>query len=346
MSTFPFSHPSNDDAHRIGREAAGWLVKRDRGFTSAEQDAFFQWLAADPRHGEWFARHRQTWKDFNLLAEWNPEHSDEPNPDLLARPTRRAPIIRWAWFGTLAAACVALLVWWGHTPPQQAGTTHLTVAAKTYERHVLDDGSLVDLNTGARIEVSYTAGERRVRLEQGEASFTVAKNPDRPFIVRAAGIDVRAVGTEFNVRLSDGKVHVLVTEGRVRVDDATTGASVLAVANPGESPSLGKGEQVTVPVGPPAPVPVQTASRNDIDRQLGWRPQLLEFNSTPLGEVVAAFNQSNRIQMAVVDSALLKMPIVASFNSDNVEGFVRLLEMTAGVKATRQGDVITLHSGR
>lgn len=346
MSTFPFSHPSNDDAHRIGREAAGWLVKRDRGFTSAEQDAFFQWLAADPRHGEWFARHRQTWKDFNLLAEWNPEHSDEPNPDLLARPTRRAPIIRWAWFGTLAAACVALLVWWGHTPPQQAGTTHLTVAAKTYERHVLDDGSLVDLNTGARIEVSYTAGERRVRLEQGEASFTVAKNPDRPFIVRAAGIDVRAVGTEFNVRLGDGKVHVLVTEGRVRVDDATTGASVLAVANPGESAALGKGEQVTVPVAPPAPVPVQTASRDDIDRQLAWRPQLLEFNSTPLGEVVTAFNQRNRIQMAVADTALLEMPIVASFNSDNVEGFVRLLEMTAGVKATRQGDLITLHSGR
>ena len=94
-----------DDIRRLDREAAAWLVKKDHGFTAAEQDAFFQWLAADPRHGEWFARHRQTWKEFNLLAEWKPEHSTEPNADLLAKSVRaRAPVIRWAWFGGLAAA--------------------------------------------------------------------------------------------------------------------------------------------------------------------------------------------------------------------------------------------------
>lgn len=72
----------------IDHAAADWLVRRDRGLTPAEQDEFFQWLAADPRHGERFAQHQRTWKEFNLLAQWRPEHSAEPNPDLLAKPRR------------------------------------------------------------------------------------------------------------------------------------------------------------------------------------------------------------------------------------------------------------------
>ena len=51
----------------------------------------------------------------------------------------------------------------------------------------------------------------------GEAYFTVAKNPGRPFVVAAGGVGVRAVGTAFNVRLDSDAVEVLVTEGRVQV---------------------------------------------------------------------------------------------------------------------------------
>ena len=68
--------------------AAEWLVKHDRGFTPAQQDEFLQWLASSPAHRESFNRHRQMWTDFYLLAQWRPEHSAEPNPDLLARQRR------------------------------------------------------------------------------------------------------------------------------------------------------------------------------------------------------------------------------------------------------------------
>ena len=171
-----------DDIRRLDREAAAWLVKKDHGFTAAEQDAFFQWLAADPRHGEWFARHRQTWKEFNLLAEWKPEHSTEPNADLLAKSVRaRAPVIRWAWFGGLAAAAALTLVFLWERPWSRpaAPAAPINLAAQTYERRVLEDGSVVELNRGTKLEISYTAGERRVRLDQGEANFTVAKNKAR-----------------------------------------------------------------------------------------------------------------------------------------------------------------------
>src|SRR5436190_2158017 len=95
----------------IDLAAAEWLVRRDRGFTPQEQDEYFHWLAEDPRHGEWLAIHHQTWRELNLLADWRPEHSSEPNPDLLAG---RRPSQRWFWpvmvAATAAAAGLALII--------------------------------------------------------------------------------------------------------------------------------------------------------------------------------------------------------------------------------------------
>jgi transmembrane sensor len=338
-----------DDIRRLDREAAAWLVKQDHGFTAAEQDAFFQWLAADPRHGEWFARHRQTWQEFNLLAEWKPEHSTEPNADLLAKSVRpRAPVIRWAWFGGLAAAAALTLAFLWERPwsRQAAPAAPINVVAQAYERRVLDDGSVVELNRGTKLEISYTAGERRVRLDQGEANFTVAKNKNRPFIVRAGGVDVRAVGTAFNVRLDERQVHVLVTEGKVRVDDAVKGATLLAPTATGEPPVLAANQAVTIDVIPAAIAPVSVVTSEEINRRLAWRPELFDFDSTPLDQVVAAFNHRNAVQIEIADAELRDVPIVASFRSDNVDGFVRLLETTADVRVERGGNTIRLHKAR
>jgi transmembrane sensor len=60
-----------------------------------------------------------------------------------------------------------------------------------------------------------------VVLERGEAHFQVAKNPARPFVVVARGVEIRAVGTAFSVGLESTRVEVLVTEGQVAVETAS-----------------------------------------------------------------------------------------------------------------------------
>ena len=138
--------PDSPEAQRRAQVAADWLVKRDRGLTPAEQDEFFAWLAADPRHGEWLALHRNVVGDFSVLAQWRPEHSEEPNPDLLARPARRR-----LWFVPMtlaAAAAMALLAFWSR-PPVQSPPAPAPIGATELERRILEDGSTVDLNRGA-----------------------------------------------------------------------------------------------------------------------------------------------------------------------------------------------------
>jgi len=321
----------------IALAASGWIVRNNRGLTAAEQDEFSSWLAADPRHGEWWAKRRQAWSEFDVLTEWRPEHSSEPNPDLLAAPRRgRRNGLKWVFPVSLALAAgvaVALIV----LRPAPAGKNVPVIAAAAgYESRALDDGTVVELNGGAQIDVQFTAAERRVRLVRGEAHFQVAKNPLRPFVVEAGGVAVRAVGTAFNVLLGSQAVDVLVTEGRVRVDPPAAAAAARV------APDVSAGQRVVVSLsGGAAPV-VSTVSEEEIARRLAWQPRLLDFSATPLAEVAAEFNRRNRTQLVLADPALRAMPIVASFRSDNLDGFVRMLEISAGVSAERTGDTVVL----
>ncbi len=77
--------------------------------------------------------------------------------------------------------------------------------------------------------------ERRIELQEGEAYFTVAKDPGRPFVVEAGDKRVVAIGTQFAVRREGGEVRVVVTEGSINLQgDRSARLAVGAVAqNPG-----------------------------------------------------------------------------------------------------------------
>ena len=330
--------PLND---AIESAAAEWLVRHDRGLTPAQQDKFLSWLTASAAHRESFERHRSLWGDFNALKQWRPAHSAVPNPDLLARH-RRPSAWRWAAPALLAAAAVALLLVWS---PATRAPDHATLAfeAAAYRQETLSDGSVLDLNRGAHVVVQFSAAERRVLLVQGEAQFAVAKNPARPFIVRAGGVDVRAVGTAFNVKLAGPNLEVLVTEGTVHVSQQTSSAPAPAPSSDSSAApapvvlaALTAGQRTVIAVAPViAPPVVVPASTREIAQLLDWQPRLLDFESTPLAEVAETFNRRNPQRLVIGDPAIAGLPIVASIRSDNVEGFVRLLEGTMGVRAER-----------
>ena len=320
----------------VALAASGWIVRCSRGLTAEEQDEYSEWLAADARHGVWLASRRQAWSEFDVLTEWRPQHSAEPNPDLIAAPHGRRRGRRLIFPVALALAAGAAVAFLVLRPSPAEQTEPLAAAAPVYESRALDDGTVVELNGGAQIEVRFTVEERRVRLVRGEAHFQVAKNPLRPFVVEAGGVAVRAVGTAFAVLLGGHAVEVLVTEGRVRVDPPAASAAASS------APDVSAGQRVVVALtGGQTPV-VTAVSDEEIARRLVWQPRLLDFSATPLAEVAAEFNRRNRTQLVLADPALRAMPIVASFRSDNLDGFVRMLELSAGVSAERTGDRVVL----
>lgn len=331
------------------------MIRLDRGLSPVEQDALSHWLASSPRHGEALRKFGGSWKRLDRLGRWLPEHSQQPNPDLLA-PSFRQRFIRVMPIAVPLAAVAAVVVigLFLSSSNSQIAAPKVQVASKPAPddlRRVLEDGSVIELNTGAVITVQYTATERKVLLERGEAHFAVAKNPQRPFVVNAHGVNVHAVGTAFNVRMDSAVVEVLVTEGRVQLTTPVTesrrdeGVESVGPQIEQAVSVLDARQRAVISLSEPSrPPQIAALTTGEIQRVLAWQHRLLEFSATPLAEIVAEFNRRNDVQIVLADRELAAIPVSASFRSDNIEGFVQLMESGFQVQVERRDSKeIVLH---
>ena len=334
----------NSSSAAIEDAAIAWLTERDDGFSPTREREFAQWLRADLRHAATVARLEQT---LGLLGEL-PAFRSEINtafdraalvvafpPATTEQPTLAPAPRRWsrtfAWAGLAAAlAFGSFLGWHALRPP---ATIHYTTTVAGYERARLDDGSTLELNAASAVRVQFTAAERHVKLESGEAHFAVAHDTARPFIVSAGGIAVRAVGTAFNVRYTDaGAIEVTVTEGKVRV-----GQSGPASSSAESAPLVSAGQRIVLPQHAPPPS-VEQVDPAALRAALAWQSRLADFAEAPLADVIARFNARSRIQLFLADAKLADRRIGGTFALDEAEAFVRLLERDGEIIGERRGE--------
>ncbi|BET66990.1 FecR family protein [Opitutales bacterium ASA1] len=323
--------PAEDD--EVEAAAAAWLAQRDAGFSSAQRREFEAWLEAERRNREAFARLERTWNTLQRLKEFRREAIASPARtvgDAERRPLRRLhPLPAMA-----ATAAMAMLVWWFVSGREEVGATLVATASGEIEQVTLPDGSIADVNADSQLRVDYSPASRDVHLLRGEAHFSVVKDRARPFRVFAAGVSVRAVGTAFNVRIERDDVSVLVTEGRVEVEEETppwTAVEEVAHETPRRVsvPVLEAGDRFTVrrpkdTSAAPAVV-VERLEQAAIREALAWQESRFAFLDMPLGDLVARFNAENRVQVELVDPELAALPVGGSFRASNLEGFLRLL---------------------
>ena len=227
-------------------------------------------------------------------------------------------VVGYEWRRAAIAAGFVLLTLGGLVLVKSLSGETLTTQVGGFARARLPDGSTVELNTGTRLKVQMDDESRRVELVAGEATFSVAHEPDRPFIVNAGDATVRAVGTRFNVRRRAESVDVLVTEGKVRVARARypdgPEASNSALVSAGESALIAATHIERAPVTPAL-----------ADRALAWHHGSLEFESSTLAEIVAEFNRYNERRIVIDDPDLATMQIGGRFSATNPDGFVHVL---------------------
>jgi transmembrane sensor len=201
----------------------------------------------------------------------------------------------------------------------------------------MPDGSHVTLNTDSQIRIALTDTERRVELGHGEAFFEVSKDPKRPFVVRAGDKRVIAVGTKFSVRREGDDIEIVVTEGKVRVEDGAAGrdsrvgGSADVFLTPG---SIARADD--------AGVLVQRRTLPEAEEHLSWRTGWLMFRDLGLADAIAEFNRYSARKIVIQDPAIASLKIEGNFRATNVEAFVRLLESGFPVRAEVRADQIWL----
>lgn len=241
---------------------------------------------------------------------------DDVVPGKKVAPTRR----RWV-AAAAAAACAAIAC----TVALQFGMAIDNYRTAVGEQRVirLADGSRLTLNTDSAVEVALDDDRRSVSLLRGEASFTVAHDPRRPFLVAADGVTLRAVGTAFNVRLRAQLTEVTVTTGMVAINasdgDRLVPAGRAAVVRPGA-------------------IAVTQLADAAIDRRLAWRSGKLSFDGDTLAQAVEEFNRYRVSPMVIGDPALSGIRIGGTFRADGSAGFAQALQDSFGIRTVRGED--------
>ena len=110
---------------------------------------------------------------------------------------------------------------------------------------ILPDGSKVWLNAASSLTypTAFNGNERKVTLT-GEAYFEVAKNAAKPFKVNAGSLDVKVLGTHFNVMAynDEDEIKTTLLEGSVQL----TAANTSGILKPGQQGSLSKNGRIAV----------------------------------------------------------------------------------------------------
>ncbi len=330
----------------LSDKAAEWVNRLNEGLSDSEAEAFEKWLTNNEGSHDMIQKYQASWNRLEPLVD-----SDFVDELLEEDTIHRHRYSNWylkAGMGIAATLILSLSIalLYNNSLTDSARQNGLITASSVIEDYVvLEDDSTIELNAESVVDYRYSAELREFWLKSGEAFFTVSKDPDRAFIVYAGETVTRAIGTQFNIKYSNEKVEVMVTEGKVQFSINTANKEV-------SSKSLGSGRVENLVANQKVILSrnhengsgyvIDRLNEIEIVNAIAWKPVTLEFESTQLREVVDTFNQYNETKLVIKDESIESLVVVATFRSNKWEGFVRLLEATAGINAVRNGDEIWL----
>jgi transmembrane sensor len=364
----------------IAEQASHWVTVLRRKASRQELADFAIWLKSSPQHIREFLLMVAIEKELHSVDAGQEyglhelTHSGEDNVVALTsraeawdpqRPTVPAAAQRWR-FAAMLIASIALIVMavviWPRVSNTLRGSQDFTTSVGEQRSIELQDGSVVALNTGSRIEVRLTAQKREIRLLKGEALFKVARDPNRPFLVRADDAVIQAVGTQFNVYRRQEGTSVSVLEGRVRVSTHGIGSratSTLGTHSPEsgvhDAPLASNTDVGSLPtnldageiamISPSGKIVHHVAT--DLGSTVSWRQRRLVFQEDSLADMVHEFNRYNSSpQFRLEGSVVLQRHYTGVFDADDPESLVQLLATENDLRIERRGGEIVISAKR
>ena len=195
----------------------------------------------------------------------------------------------------------------------------------------LEDGSTLHLNSDSEAEVRFTDNGRKIRIVKGEASFDVARDPERPFDVEARSAVIRAVGTAFNVRMRPSIVELTVTHGTVTVHS-------------------GDNVQKRVSAGSGAVIQPRTIALTRLDPKLvgqrtAWREQMVELDGETIEQATGEFNRYRAAPILIGDTRVSALRIGGRFRISDSREFLSALQLSLPIRAVtgEDGSVMLLY---
>jgi len=177
----------------------------------------------------------------------------------------------------------------------------------------------VHLNAESELSIRFTLLSRRVELSRGQASFVVAEER-RPFAVHAAGLEVRDIGTTFDVSLRREQARIEVAEGSVQIRGDSGQGRLLADLRAGQSAHIDYRDQTV------------SLRQQHADTMTAWWRRRVVFQDEPLREVAEQFNRLNRVRLQVDDDVAGALRLTGNLRGDDLASLRTFLDQQPSLR--------------
>lgn len=317
------------DLERVGRYLAGEASPEDAM-------ALDRWREADPRHERAFrdaallweaAGPAETYRPGSTEAAWERLAGKLPASAVPVPPLRSGKYRPWmaaAGAALLLGLSLAAYLFLSRGQPVFKGPA--VTAADRILTDTLSDASVVTLAPGSSLRLSdkYASRNRAVEM-QGEGYFSVSRQRDKPFVIYTGGIEIRVLGTDFNVADGPRTITVGVSAGAVRMQRGDLGIEVQG----GSTGVFDKEEKRF------------RLYSDSLDRNAsGYATRTLYFYDMPLEAVKGVLERAYQVRVLLQDTALAASRINTKFDKQPLPYVLEVISASLGVRYRIQGNTV------
>lgn len=269
-------------------------------FNSEDDAAYWEkWSQENPEHRAELEQARAMVEGIPFSKELIPQHQIDSSWNKLSQQIKKSPSTSLRLISVpvrYAAAIIILLLaastWWlinTNSPVEYYTPYGVTQQIK------LEDGTIVVLNGNSILSIDkdwLEKPEREMFLE-GEAYFSVVSrigNQQKvPFIVETPDLEIKVLGTEFNVNSRRGRTQVVLDEGKVTLDIPEVSEATM---KPGEYVQYSSEDK--------------TFTRRQVNPAIytSWRNHLLTLDDTPLSQIIRQLEDTYGVQFVLSDESI------------------------------------------
>lgn len=201
----------------------------------------------------------------------------------------------------------------------------------------LSDGTNVHLNAGTSLKypVNFINGENRKVFLKGEAYFDVAKDTKHPFVVNVNDMDVRVLGTQFNVSSypEDDNINTVLVEGSISIykNGESYNPETSTILKPGfKATWLKSNHQVSI-------------GKADIEMHTAWIEGRIVFRRTPFEDIIKKLERHYDVVIINKNQVLAKQEFGASFNVETIKQVLESFNANYKIEYTIENNQIIIH---
>jgi len=342
------------------------------GTTPEEEKQLLTWIESNDDNRMYYEQMYRAWMSSAQCGRLEPEREKQALKQIFRQlqPAKAQKNVFWINLFKYAAA-IAFLIVGTYFVTRYFTTRQLesNLSGMTYEAHygsrayaTLPDGSKVWLNSGSKVKIlpGYYLQERRLELS-GEAYFEVVTNPEKPFIVEAGGLTIKATGTIFNVKAYPEEEQITTTlmKGIVFIEGtANDGKAFKIRMNPDQSVSYKRqsanentaakkeADHSSLPPSGKQNFPQgllsKSISPNETETLTSWMKNRWVIDNEKFGQLAVLLERRYNVEIRFESEELKKYRFTGKIERETVEQMFDVFRYSIPLKYTIDKGIITL----